>query len=384
MTPDEPPIPDDDALAGAARRALGRLAGDDVAVAPWEHVRAHARRAQRVRATIAVAAALLLVVAGAATVSATRGNSDHVGVAGPDHVGTTTTTTEAPTSTTAATTTTTAPPVAPPLTGATTPTVPIPEAQPGDLSGSITLASTTWVASQPALVSLTVQNVSGHPVAFPRSIDRLVGLHLDFHNTVLFASNAQAPLGPGEQRTFAGTITPGGELIGGTQLLQAGYLQDVVLYDGANLGDAFPGVPPVTITVIPPGWSPGDPLDPAQGSWEAALTADSTTVTSGGTVTFHVTVTNTGDQPQQTNAFGVLSLSCGGDSGEALPAATIAAGASQTFDLDYIVHRVRGPDPCSVEIAFPSEPGTFTADRVTSGVVVLTVTSPAATTTTGP
>ena len=33
MTPDEPPIPDDDALASAARRALGRLSDDGLPVA---------------------------------------------------------------------------------------------------------------------------------------------------------------------------------------------------------------------------------------------------------------------------------------------------------------------------------------------------------------
>jgi len=332
---------------------------------------------------VAIAAALLLVVAVATTVSALQGKGNHVDVAGTDRGGTTTTT-EAATSTTEATTTTTAPTVRPPVVGGTTPTAAVPEAQPADLTGTITVASTTWVADQPALVSLTVQNESGHPVAFPKDTSRLVGLWVDFHDTELFASNTQAPLGPGEQRTFAATITPSAALIGDNELVQAGYLQGVAMYDGANLADAFPGVPPVTITVIPPGWSHGDPLDPAQGSWEVALAADTTTVPPGGTVTFHVTVTNTGDQPQQTNAFGALSLACGGEPSEALPAATIAAGASQTFDLDYTVHRPAGPDPCSTEITFPSEPGTFTVDRVTSGIVVLTVTSPATTTTTGP
>src|SRR5689334_3428329 len=108
MTPDEPPIPDDDALAGAARRALGRLSDDSVSVAPWEDVRARGRRTQRMRATVAIAAALLVVVAGAATANALHGKSDHVDVAGVDHGGTTTTS-AAPTSTTAPTTTTTVP-----------------------------------------------------------------------------------------------------------------------------------------------------------------------------------------------------------------------------------------------------------------------------------
>src|SRR5689334_10133757 len=159
MTPDEPPIPDDDALASAARRALGRLAGDGGAIAPWEHVRARGRRAQRTRVTVAIAAALLLVVAAATTVSALQGKGNHVDVAGTDHGGATTTT-EAPSSTTAVTTTTTTRPTAPPArtpaVGGTTPISPVPDAQPADLAGSITVASTTWVADEPALVALTV------------------------------------------------------------------------------------------------------------------------------------------------------------------------------------------------------------------------------------
>ena len=138
------------------------------------------------RAAVAIAAALLLVVAGAATVNAVQGKGDHVDVAGVDHGGTTTTT-EAPTSTTAATTTTTTQR----RSGAagrrrTTPTVTVPEAQPGDLTGTITPASTTWVAEQPALVALTLTNVSGHPVAFPKDIFRLVGLYMDYFDATMF------------------------------------------------------------------------------------------------------------------------------------------------------------------------------------------------------
>jgi len=395
MTPDEPPIPDDDALAGAARRALGRLSEDGLPVAPWEDVRARGRRTQRTRAAVAIAAALLVVVAGAGAVSALHGNADHVDVAGVDHGGSTTTS-EPPASTTTTTTTTTiATPITTPAGGGTTPTTPVPEAQPADLTGTITVASTTWVADQPTLVALTLQNVSGHPVAFPKDILRLVGLYIDYFDATQFPSNTQAPLAPGEQRTFSTTLTPRPELIGALSI-SAGYLQGDVgrpVQIGARLTDSFPGVAPVAITVVPPGWSTGDPLDPARGSWTVALTADSTTVTSGGTVRFHATVTNTGDQPQQTNAYDALSLTCTtggqtGGSGQFLPAATIAPGASQTFDVDLPFALPSGTAQCFVGVAFPplETPSTaYTSPHagLTSDVVELTV-QPAETTTSGP
>jgi hypothetical protein len=388
---DEPPIPDDDAIARAARRALGRLADDGVTVAPWDDVRARGRRTQRMRAAVAIAAALLLVVGGAATVSAVHGKGNHVDVAGTDQRGSTTTT-EAPTSTTAAPTTTTlpsAPPATAPAVGGTTPNSPVPDAQPADLAGTITVASTTWVADEPALVALTVQNVSGHPVALPTEINRSVGLYIDTYDATFFGSNPQAPLAPGEQRTFLATITPRPELIGAASI-SAGYLQSVVIRGGAIVMDAFPGVAPVAITVVPPGWSTGDPLDPARGSWTVALTADTTTVPSGGTATFHVTVTNTGDQPQQTNYYDTLSLTyttggAAGFDGHALGAATIAPGASQTFDVNLPIKLVGGMAHCFVGIGFPPADTNWTTPHVgvTSNSVDLTVV-PAETTTTGP
>jgi hypothetical protein len=335
---------------------------------------------------------VLVVVAGAATVGAIGNRGNHVDVAGADHGGSATTT-EAPTSTSAPTTTTTiTTPITSPAVGGTTPTTPVPEAQPGDLTGTITVASTTWVADQPELVSLTVQNVSGHSVSFPKDTSRLVGLYIDYFDTTGFASDTQAPLAPGEQRTFAATITPRPQLIGAVSI-SAGYLQFGVgrpVEIGATLGDAFPRVAPVAITIVPPGWSTGDPLDPARGSWTVALTADSTTVTSGGTMTFHVTVTNTGDQPQQTNYYDTLSLTyttgdAAGFDGKALPATTIAPGASQTFDVGLPIKLVGGTAHCFVGIGFPPADSNFTTPRagVTSNSVDLTVV-PADTTTSGP
>jgi hypothetical protein len=175
--------------------------------------------------------------------------------------------------------------------------------------------------------------------------------------------------------------------------VSAGYLRGVALGVGAGVDAPFAAVAPVAITVVPPGWSAGDPLDPARGNWTVGLAVAGTTVTSGRAVTFHATVTNTGDQPQQTNAYDALSLTCttGGEtggSGQFLPAATIAPGASQTFDVDLPFALPSGTAKCFVGVAFPPLETLSTAytsphTGLTSDVVELTV-QPAETTTSGP
>jgi hypothetical protein len=145
--------------------------------------------------------------------------------------------------------------------------------------------------------------------------------------------------------------------------------------------------------VVPPGWSPGDPLDPANGKWSVALVADGTTVTPDSIVTFHATVTNTGDQPQQTGAYDALAAVCTyGEAtwgyGRVLGAATIAPGASQVFDVDLPIDApAQGTAHCFVGITFVqgTQANAYTAPHagLTSNVVDLTV-LPAETTTSGP
>ena len=119
-------------------------------------------------------------------------------------------------------------------------------------------------------------------------------------------------------------------------------------------------------------------------------THDYGTIDKGANGTCEFKVTNTGDQPQQTNDYDTLSLTyttggASGFDGEALPATTIAPGASQTFDVDLPIKLVGGTAHCFVGIGFPPADSNFTTPHVgvTSNSVDLTVV-PAETTTSGP
>jgi hypothetical protein len=102
-------------------------------------------------------------------------------------------------------------------------------------------------------------------------------------------------------------------------------------------------------------------------------------------VAFHATVTNTGEQPQQTNAYDALALTCSPDNATsvALGTATLAPGASQTFDVDIQVNRLPETQHCFVGVAFPHQNDAAPRSGLTSDVVDLTV-LPAETTTSGP
>ena len=334
---DETPIPDDDALASAARRALGRLADDGVTVAPWDEVRARGHRTQRMRAAVAIAAALLIVVAGAATVSAVNGAGDHVNSFGADHGGSTTTT-EVPTSTTAApTTTTTRPPVTTPGGGSAPVVIPqFPEAQAGDFEGTLQVASTTLTATQPMPVTLTIRNISDHAVYVP--FVRPIGVYLGFYSATPMTGSV-ALFAPGETRTYTSTITANPALIGTTRL-SAAVLEPAPfpIKIGTSVYADLAGVAPVDVTIIPPGWQPGQPLDPSQGKWNVVLTSDVDQVATSDSLVLHAQVTNTGDQPQRTVGYGALALTCplenlAFENGTALPAATLAPGEVATFDV---------------------------------------------------
>ena len=370
---DETPIPDDDALASATRRALGRLADDGVTVAPWDEVRARGHRTQRMRAAVAIAAALLIVVAGAATVSAVNGAGDHVNSLGADHGGSTTTT-EVPTSTTAApTTTTTRPPVATPGGGAPPVVIPqFPEAQAGDFEGSIQVASTTLTATQPMSVTLTIRNISDHAIYVAGN--RPIGVFLGFYSATGMTGSV-ALFAPGETRTYTSTINATPALIG-TEQLSAAVLTAMPPGLGTN-PTILAGVPPVDVTVVPPGWAPGRPLDPSLGHWNISLTTDVSQVVVGDPLVVHVQLTNTGDQPQQTIAYGALGVSChpydlGNVNGMSLPAATLAPGDQTTFDLNFDTKDFT-PDPnfvCFGGLEFPSYDGSAIGD-IAGGTLVL-------------
>jgi hypothetical protein len=124
---------------------------------------------------------------------------------------------------------------------------------------------------------------------------------------------------------------------------------------------ALPGVPIVPISVVPPRWAPGQPLDPSQGQWLARVSAEPTAVATGERLVVHAELTNTRDQPQRTQGFAGLAFDCGtstirpGANGQLLAATTIAPGATQTFSFPYRP-TVTGPSTfaCTVGMTFPT------------------------------
>ena len=150
---DDTQVPEDDAVAAAAQRALRRLADRSApTVEPWAGVQARARRVRHQRiAVVGATCAIVLVVAGTATAIANRDGTRPARVAEAASITTTT-------STTTTTTETPSTAAASPPTTAAAPSVTTPASSPstfppgfadlfkgeapgvGDVSGAITLA----------------------------------------------------------------------------------------------------------------------------------------------------------------------------------------------------------------------------------------------------
>ena len=110
MTPDDTPVPGDDAIARAARDGLRHLAGSHAPIRlNWMAVALRARRVRQRRLAVVAAACAIVLTTGGVAVAATANHRDHVSVAGPGETPTTTTTTEASTTTSTTTTTTALP-----------------------------------------------------------------------------------------------------------------------------------------------------------------------------------------------------------------------------------------------------------------------------------
>jgi len=295
---------------------------------------------------------------------------------GADHGGSTTTT-EVPTSTTAApTTTTTRPPVTAPGRGSVPVVVPqFPEAQAGDFEGTLQVASTTLTATQPMSVTLTLHNISDHAIYVPGN--RPIGVYLGFYSATGMTGSV-ALFAPGETRTYTSTITANPALIGTTRL-SAAVLEAVPfpVKIGTTIFADLAGVAPVDVTIIPPGWQPGQPLDPAQGKWNVVLTSDVDHVATTDSLLVHVQVTNTGDQPQQTSAYGSLAVTCPPDQlafqeGTALAPATLAPGEQKTFDVTVGPAGNMAEPPilnCSAGLQFPTYNGNSVGDPEGGAVV---------------
>jgi hypothetical protein len=398
MTPDDSSIPEDDAIARAARRALDALAGGVTNDAGWDAVQVGARRVRQ-RRVAAVVAACAIVLAGAGAASAIAANGSggrhsHFAGAGPS----TTTDTEASTSstTTSPTTTTIAggsPSATSPgaVTPPTTTTIAPPIAQAGDLSGTLAPAGTTVVAEQPTGVFLTVQNTSGHAVSLSSASGTYLGVAMQGYGSTTTANadvvTPPATLAAGETRTFGASITPPPEMVGAATI-SAAFIQGYLHVDAA-VAYALSGVPPVAITVVPPGTTPGQPLDPSLGKWTAVMSADATEVTAGGTVAIHAQLTNTGDQTQNTQGYGSLVIACGGSQtteaiqAEFIGAATLAPGETQSFSLP-LQSTAYSPNPlvCWFGIAYHANPADVARSAgITTDTVQIAVLDAGSTTT---
>jgi hypothetical protein len=360
MTPDDPRVPDDDVLAAAARGALGRIANTDDALAPWSEVRARGRRVQAMRFATVAAACLLVVLVGVGVVSATSNNGDHVDVAGVDPGGTSTTSTS--TSTTSTTTTTTAPPPTTPDRGTTPPVIPtFPEAQAADFDGTLQVESTTLVATEPMPVTLTLRNITDHVVWVPDL--RTIGAYLGFF-AATGMTESRTLFAPGESRTFTSTITANPALIGNARL-SAAVMSGVALDFGTIVNEYLSAVPPIDVTVIPPGWAPGQPLDPSQGTWSVELSSDVDQISFGDSLIVHAKVTNTGTAAQRTSAYGILAVDCseaGDGKGLSLSSMTIAPGDQATVDVTAEANSTKGQLTCRAGVMFPTYDGSAVGD----------------------
>jgi hypothetical protein len=170
-----------------------------------------------------------------------------------------------------------------------------------------------------------------------------------------------ATLAAGETRTFAATVTPPPEMVGAATI-SAAFMQGYIHMDPA-VAYALSRVAPVSITVVPPGTTTGEPLDPSLGKWTAVMSADATEVTAGGTLAVHAQLTNTGDQTQNTQGYGSLVIACGDSQttqamqAEFIGGATLAPGETQSFSLPL---QTSGYSPqtlvCWFGIAFHANP----------------------------
>jgi hypothetical protein len=142
------------------------------------------------------------------------------------------------------------------------------------------------------------------------------------------------------------------------------------------------------------------PVQPQDGSWSASMSVDASPIAVGDRVTVNAELRNTGSQPQQTNGYGTLSITCarwlptveaapGWPIGEWVDEAILAPGASRSFSMTFVAKAEQvGDASCTAGIDFMGEPwwaGPFDglqADSVTIEIVAPSTSSTGATTTT--
>lgn len=359
MTPDDAPIPSFDRVARAARQGLGDLARSGApAELSWSTVVSGARRVQRRRIAAVSAAVAVVLLANGVAVAATRTADGHLRVNGTSPTTKTEETTSSTTTTVDLPTTTITTGTAPGDVGSTTT---IPFAQTSGLEGELTLASTTLVAEQPTTFILTMRNTTDLAL---RIADHFVALgvwiaapaYSDFDPPLL--DLPESTLAAGETRTFRGEITPAAQTVGPASvhlaLVPGGWRDNPCYCMSAGYIDE---IPPVPVTIVPPGWVEGEPLDPSRGSWNASLTSDAPSVHVGEPFVIHARVRNTGNQPQRTRGYGALTIVCYRQSyaveARSIEAAMIDAGGQAEFTVEFLPTAASEGDlSCSLQLTF--------------------------------
>lgn len=383
MTPDGPPIPDNDALAAAARRGLDDLASSDaLGELSWDAVQSGARRVQRRRITALGAACAVVLLSAGIAVAATGNNDSNLRVNGngaPTTAGeTTTTSAPALPATTLATGVT-------PSTGTST-TLPPPSGV-SAIEGTLMLASAMWVAEQPAAFTLTVRNTSDREFRLRDGLTLGIWVQGSFGVDCTGVGDPGVALAAGEQRTFTAEIAPTPELIGAADIYIA--VLDASGFSSCLATDGLSGVPVVPVTIVPPGWVEGQPLDPSQGTWSATLSADAMNLGVGESTAIHVALRNAGSRPQRTDGYGSLAVICRGvgiEDGFPLPigSVTLEPGAVQSFTVAFPVDKIGGPGTfvCSLGMTIHGVPYGSSTDRIDSDLQSIFVLSDSETTTT--
>jgi hypothetical protein len=319
--------------------------------------------ARRRRNTVIVAACAVVFVTAGAVLSTFGDNPkrDHLSIAGYDatstalaKLSTTTTTTAIPNPSTPST----SPAVdqsrtSKPLTSPAAETVQ--PAQPGDLAGTIGLATTDLPVSPLDVhfiaVSLTIRNVSDHPISILNleGVGRLEVM-IDIPNEPgdLEALVSELPsLAPGEQHTFLSSFDVDCPcLIGPARAIARIYVPTSAPSDADPHPENLVGVPPVPVEIVPPGWTEGDPPDTTQGKWQVEMSADAAEIPEDGAVVVHATVRNVGNVPQSTTGFGLLAISCG------LP-------PWSPYLIDHVVDKVTLAPGARAVFSFKIRPGDF-------------------------
>jgi hypothetical protein len=274
MTSDDIPIPNDDPIGRAARRSLSELADADTpAELSWVAVQSSARRIRRRRLTAVGVACAIVLVGASAAIAAGGGDDSHVRIAGGSTTSSGSSTTSTSTSTPGIYNSSSVPSATATTTESTTP---VPNVAPGpaDVTGVIRL-NPTPTATQEAVVAevgtsvavdTSIRNDSDHPIwaassTVPTSYATVCAGTSPGAQSLWWMTNIL--LAPGDQDARTGTFTPTDAYLG-TVTCEL----DVVVTDrqhmfdtsaggdeaGATIFARVPGVPQVTMQVVPARW----------------------------------------------------------------------------------------------------------------------------------